>query len=727
MAAPPPSSLVPPIDPERALDALVDRVTEHHPDGDASVLRQSLEVLRRLHEGGPDILLQDALDTAEVLAKLRLDPAAVAAALIARPVIEQQLDLERLRAQLDPAVLALLDGVQRLAAIRWDRLEEEVAESLRKMFVAMAQDVRVVMVVLAMRVQRIRSLRDSGLSADERRRYARETLEVFAPLANRLGIWQLKWELEDGVLRELEPAAYDEIVRLIAERRQEREAFIAEIVRVLTAKLADEGIRGTVKGRPKHIYSIYKKMRRKELDFQQLYDVSAVRVTTERVQDCYAALGIVHSTWVPIPSEFDDYIAKPKDNGYQSLHTAVIGPKGRPFEVQIRTGEMHQFAEFGVAAHWAYKERKSGKALAQDKFMLLRKLMDWEREVADPHQFVQSMKTDLFEDQVYVFTPGGDVVDLPVGSTPLDFAYRIHSNVGHRCRGARVNEQIVPLDHTLQTGDRVEILTHKEPQPSRDWMNPGLGFLRTASARGKVRQWFRKQGRDEAVREGRDMVERELSRLDLRHTTVHEVAVSLKYPGVEELYAAVGYGDRSTHSVSSAALALELEKAPPPPPPPEPAPASKTQAARGIRLEGGIDEVVGRRARCCSPVPGDDVVGFVTRGRGVAVHLRRCPHVASTHEPERLVEIDWGSDGRDSHAVDLEIRAHDRSGLMGELSKVVSAVGVNITSARAEGQRGSGAWIRLSLDCRSADQVARVMERIDRHPDVLEVRRVRDT
>lgn len=708
---------------DRDIDAIVARLSEHAADADASAVRGAWEILRRAADEGRGVELGAGLETAEIVAKLRLDPAATAAALLAPALVAGQLELEALRASLGPEVASLLDGVRRIAVIRWDRIEEEAAETLRKMIVAMAQDVRVVIVVLALRVQRIRALRDGRLPPEERRREARETLEVFAPLANRLGIWQLKWELEDGALRELEPESYAEIAGLLAERREEREAFIDQVVSILRDKLAEEGIRAIVKGRPKHIYSIYKKMQRKELEFERVYDVSAVRVITDRVQDCYAVLGLVHSLWVPIPSEFDDYIAKPKDNGYQSLHTAVIGPGGRPFEVQIRTHEMHQYAELGVAAHWAYKEQKSGKALARDKFMLLRQLMDWEREVSDPHQFVQSLKTDLFEDQVYVFTPNGDVIDLPVGSTPLDFAYRIHSTIGHRCRGARVNDQIVPLDTPLKTGDRVEILTHKEPQPSRDWMNPSLGYLRTSSARAKVRQWFRRQGRDEAIAQGRALIERELARLDLRHATIDDVAAVLGYPGTDELYAAVGYGDRSTQSVAGAALGIELEKAPPPPPPvEEPPPAPKKQVTRGLRIDG-VDEVVGRRARCCNPIPGDDVVGFITRGRGVAVHLRRCPNVLATTEPERLVEVEWG--GGDAHAVDLEIRAHDRAGLMSELSKLVTAVGVNITSARAEGRHDGGAWIRLGVECRSADQLARVMERIDRHPDVLEVRRVR--
>lgn len=707
---------------ERLLDDVLEKLAQHHPDADASVVRSAYELLTHMREERHDpVPLENAIDTAGVLADLRLDPPAVAAALVGRAAVEQAFDAETLGEALGPEVATLLDGVRRLATIRWDRLEEEAAETLRKMFLAMAQDVRVVMVVLAMRVQRMRSLRDGSLDTEERCRFARETLDVFAPLANRLGIWPLKAELEDTSLRELEPEAFAEIKRLLAERRDERLAFIDEVVATIEGKLAEEGIAASVKGRAKHIYSIYKKMRRKDLDFDQLYDIRAVRVITERLQDCYGVLGLVHATWVPVPSEFDDYIAKPKDNGYQSLHTAVIGPKGRPVEVQIRTADMHQLSEFGVAAHWAYKE--GGKAAQADKFMLLRQLMDWERDVSDPHDFVESLKTDIFEDQVYVFTPGGDVVDLPLGATPLDFAYRIHTMVGHRCRGARVNDHIQPLDYQLKTGDRVEILTHKEPQPSRDWMNPSLGFLKTASARGKVRGWFRKQGREEAVQSGRELVARELTRLDLEAATVEEVAAMLEYPKLDDLYAAVGYGDRSAHSVSSAALSIERQKAPPEPEIPERVsePPAKP-GLNGLRI-GGDAEVLGHRARCCNPVPGDDVVGFVTRGRGIAIHRRKCAHVLTTREPERLIEIDWGPEGGQTHAVDIEIRVLDRAGLMGDLSRVITAVGVNIKSARAESSHGEGS-LRMKLDCRSADQVARVLAAIDRHPDVVDVRRV---
>ncbi len=715
-----------PIPIPEALSALVATVAEHHPDDDAGQIRRGFEVLEaKVRAGQLAVDLSHALMTARVLADMRIDPGAVTAALVAPLVVDADEPLEAVRAALGDEVATLLEGVQRLARIRWDRIEEEAAETLRKMFLAMAHDVRVVLIVLAMRVQRMRSLREGQHSEEECTRLARETLEVFAPLANRLGIWQLKWELEDWALRALEPEAFNELTQLLADSRDKRDAFIDEVVTTLREKLAAEGIEATVKGRPKHIYSIYKKMQSKQVGFDQIFDVSAVRVITSRVQDCYAVLGLVHATWVPIPSEFDDYIAKPKDNGYQSLHTAVIGPRGRPVEVQIRTDEMHQYAEFGVAAHWAYKEKRKGKDLATNRFMLLRQLMDWDKDDATPHQFVESLKTDVFEDQVYVFTPTGDIIDLPKGATPLDFAYRIHTMVGHRCRGARVNDQIVPLDHQLKTGDRIEILTHKTPRPSRDWLNPDFGYLKTSSARQKLRQWFRQQGRDEALAQGRELVDKELQRLGVAHATLEEIAAYLKYPSTDDMLAAVGYGDRNSQSVATAALAVERDKAPPEEPdiPPSVPLSRRKTSASGLRLDG-VDDILGKRARCCNPVPGDDVVGFVTRGRGIMIHRRDCNNVIDTPEPERLVSIDWGPGDAERHQVDIEIRANDRPGLMGDLSKLVSASGVNITAARAEGNRDGSAWLRLSLELTSAEQMAMILQRIDRHPDVLAVRRV---
>jgi len=717
---------------ETAYAQLRAAIVEHHPAADLERLGRAYALVDA-HRADvvPPLDPAHALATAQVLADMKLDAPAVIAALvapIATMIDREDLSPEHLEEALGGEVANLLDGVRRLATIRWDRIDSEAAETLRRMFLAMARDVRVVLVVLAMRVQEVRRLRQLSDDVPEKERFARETLDVFAPLANRLGIWQLKWELEDGAFRTLEPESYQELVNLLREGRDQRHSFVEEVKRVLEAKLREEDVPGQVKGRAKHIFSIYKKMQKKHLRFDQLMDISALRVITNRVSDCYAILGIVHSTWTPLPSEFDDYIARPKENGYQSLHTAVIGPQGRPFEVQIRTREMHELSEFGVAAHWAYKEDKSAGKRHEAKFTLLRQLMDWERDVADAENFVESLKTDIFEDQVYVFTPHGDVVDLPVGATPLDFAYRIHTMVGHRCRGARVNDEIKPLDYALRTGDRIEILTHKHPQPSRDWMNPAMGYVKTNSARSKLRTYFREQGREVSIAAGKEQVDKEMSRLDLSHCTKEHIAERLKYDSLEDLYAAVGYGDRSQASVASAALQVERELTPAEeieePLPPSVPPARQTRRGTGGLSLDGVDDVVGHRARCCNPVPGDDVVGFVSRGRGIVIHRRDCTNVERSEEPERLVEIDWGGGRREKHPVEVEIRANDKKGLLGEISTLVGLDGVDLTAARAERNKEGIAFMRLSLEFGSAEQVVKVLGRLSQHPDVFEVRRV---
>jgi GTP pyrophosphokinase len=724
------------------LDRLLTKVRKHYPDDDLTPIARAYEALQTHHHGaaaaepagdGPasrgavgERAVEQACETAEIVADVRLDVPAIVAALLTRVVLRNAAELDPVREKWGAEVAGLIEGVQRLVAIRWDQIEEEEAETLRKLFLAMARDVRVVIIVLAMRVQMMRALREgAALPHENAERFARETLAVFAPLANRLGIWQLKWELEDWSLFVLDRERYEVISRAVAEKREEREAFIEDVMATLRAKLAEEGIDAKVNGRPKHIYSIYKKMAKKDVGFEQIFDVSAVRVIARKLTDCYAALGLVHSLWVPLPNEFDDYIAKPKDNGYQSLHTAVVGPGGKPFEVQIRTAEMHQLSEYGVAAHWAYKERRDVQQKQNEKFMVLRQLMNWEREVADPHQFVESLKTDIFEDQVYVFTPNGDIIDLPLGATPLDFAYRIHTEVGHRCRGARVNGHIQPLDHQLKTGDRVEILTQKKAQPSRDWMNPSFGFIKSTHARAKVRNWFRLQARDTAVHEGREIVTRELEKLAVKHVTVEELARELKYDDPDDLFAAVGYGDRHPQGVGMTALQLEREKAPPtepPVPPSVPIERKKKKSTSGLSLHG-VDDILGNRARCCNPVPGDKVVGFVSRGRGIVIHRRDCAQVRNNLEPERLVEIDWGP-AAEKHLVDIEIRAQDRPGLLRDVSHLVSTEGVNVASARAEGHKDGSAWLRLSLELDSAEQVVKVLQRIDKMPEVLEVRRL---
>ena len=707
--------------PQPDLERLIEKVRASYPDTDPELIVHGHQfAVQHLDE----CRVRYVMDAASVLASMRMDPATICACLVTS--VGDAIEMDDVVSTFGNEVGTIVEGVRRVQEIRWYRIEQEAAESLRKMFLAMAAEARVVIIVLALRVQHMRALGDTE-DRVLRCRTARETLEVFAPLANRLGVWQFKSQLEDLSLRELESETFDELNKLLDERRQERDRLIRIAIGILKEKLPEQGIEAAVNGRAKHLYSIFKKMQRKGVGLDQIHDVSAVRVITQgdKIADCYAVLGLVHSLWVPLPGQFDDYIARPKENLYRSLHTTVVGPEGKPLEVQIRTREMHDYAEYGVAAHWAYKEGRKGLKGSDSKFVVLRQLMDWERDVTDPHQFAERLKTDVFRDQVYVFTPAGDIVDLPQGATPLDFAYRIHTMVGHRCRGARVNDQIVTLDYQLKTGDRVEILTHKKPGPSRDWMNPGFGYLRTTSAKTKVRQWFREQGRDDAVQQGREIVERELGRLDLEHVTLPELVRKLEYDKIDDLYAAVGFGIRSAHSVASAALQLEREKAPveEPLPPSEP-PKSVPKATSGVSL-AGVDDILGKRARCCNPLPGDDVIGFISRGRGIIIHRRDCSNIDTAREPERWVDIDWGPGGEESHSVDVEILAHDRPGLLRDLSDLIAHSGANVRSVHADvkGKRDM-ARIRFSLDIVSSDQVLRVLDRVERYRDVVSVRRV---
>ncbi|MBK9757434.1 MAG: bifunctional (p)ppGpp synthetase/guanosine-3',5'-bis(diphosphate) 3'-pyrophosphohydrolase [Nannocystis sp.] len=717
---------------EATLDSVCDKLSRSYP-GEAPLLQRAHAAVARVDADAAT----RGIEACDLLADLRLDPPALAAAMVAELAIDGRLALPDIREQLGEDTQGLVDGVLRVATFRWDRLDADVAESLRKMFIAVAADVRVVIVALALRLRDMRGLRSRP---DEQRRHvARETLEIYAPLANRLGIFQLKWELEDLALRELEPDIYRQIGAALAARRDERTGFIHEAITVLEQKLAESEIAGKISGRPKHIYSIYKKMLRKRVGFDEIYDVSAVRVLVDTIPNCYAVLGIVHSLWTPISGEFDDYIAKPKPNGYQSLHTAIVGPGGRPLEVQIRTQEMHTFGEYGVAAHWAYKESRKAGRQADAKFNWLRQLMDWQKEVVDPRDIVASLKTDIFQDQVYVFTPGGDVFDLPLGATPVDFAYRVHTNVGHRCRGALVNGQIVPLDHKLATGDRVEILTHKKEQPSRDWLSPQLGYVVTSGARQKIRQWFRLQGRDAAIQQGRESLERELRRLGIDRPRFEDyVALVPKISSVDDLLAAIGFGDIATASVATkvldaerAAAAAEAEAeaarvaaAAPPPEPKQAAPSRPAAAAGGVSIDG-VEGVLSHPARCCTPVPGDDVIGYITRGRGIAIHRRDCPNIVSSPEPERLIDISWGQN-RSRYPATIAIQASDRVGLLRDISEVFADLGVSMTQTTVTTNRkDQTALITAVLEVSSNEQLVRILGRIERVPSVHKARRQR--
>jgi len=586
---------------------------------------------------------------------------------------------------------------------------------LRKMFLAMAQDVRVVLIKLADQVQWLREL--APRQADTREDIARETLELFSPLANRLGVWQLKWELEDLAFRCLEPVTYQKLARQLDEKRKDRETYIGEVVRILLAELTSANIAAEVSGRPKHIYSIWRKMQRKGVGLNDLFDVRAVRVLVEDVKDCYAVLGIVHNLWTPIPREFDDYIARPKANDYRSLHTAVVGPDSRVLEVQVRTNEMHQHAELGVAAHWRYKESVKSDRSLDDKISWLRNVLEWKDELTDASELAEYFKTDLFQDMVYVVTPQGRVVDLPRGSTPVDFAYQLHTELGHRCRGAKVNGHIVPLTHALSNGQRVEIIAAKEGGPSRDWLNPTLGYIKSNRSRTKVRQWFNVQQLDAAIAHGRAVLEKDLQRLGKTGQNLEALASRLGLSDVNELFAALGRGDVTPRQVQAAVLGEEIPKDKSSVPQ---APALPTTAPEGILIVG-VDKLLTMLARCCKPAPPDPIMGFVTRGRGVTVHRADCSNVARLPQ-ERLIAADWGKTGASKFPVDIEIIAGGNPGLMRDILDVFTREKVRVASSTSFSEE-LNAKMAFTLEVEGLPQLARILVQVRDISGVASARR----
>jgi len=710
-----------------SLESLLQQMPDALSQNGREVIERAYELAEVAHShqkrvsGEPYI--QHCLAVAQILADLRLDSATIAAGLLHDVAEDSIVSVEDLRQDFGDEVASLVDGVTKLGQIdklsqmsRRD-LKDEEAESLRKMFLAMVDDVRVVLIKLADRLHNMRTL--DVLPERKQRRIAKETLDIYAPLANRLGIWQMKWELEDLGFRYLNPPKHREIAALLDERRADRERRIAHIIETLEKRLRREGIEAEISGRSKHIYSIYEKMNRKGLPFDQIHDVRGVRIIVNTVRDCYAVLGIVHSLWWPIPGEFDDFIATPKDNMYQSLHTAVVGPDGKPLEVQIRTHEMHRSAELGIAAHWRYKEHAKRDAAFEAKIAWLRSLMDWRQEVTDAWEFIDSLKSDVFQDRVYTFTPKGDIIDLPAGSTPIDFAYHIHTEIGHRCRGAKVNGHIVSLDYQLQNGDQVEILTTKRGRPSRDWLNPHLGYIKTSRARQKIRQWFRRQDRVETVAQGREILERELKRLGLDQKSYEEIATLLKFDKVEDLLAAIGYGDINVQQI--AARLIEAEKEEEEPELPEAAPPPPEVSAVTVR---GVGDLLTRLAGCCHPLPGDPVVGYVTRGRGITIHRQDCRNILYLEDRERLIEVDWGEDLKQVFPVMIQILAYDRTGLMRDITEIMAGERMNITSANvATHPKDHTAVITATLEISNIVQLSRVLARIEQLPNVFEARR----
>jgi GTP pyrophosphokinase len=669
------------------------------------------------------------VEVGHMLADLGLDHHTVAAGLLHDIVEDTDWTVEEVGARFGQEVASLVDGVTKLSYIDTMRqmgtrdVEKQEAESLRKMFLAMAEDVRVVLIKLADRLHNMRTL--GSLAPEKRERIARETLEIYAPLANRLGIWQVKWELEDLGLRHYKPETYYHIAELIDERREAREEYIQHVVAELQARLRLEGIAADVIGRPKHIYSIYRKMQRKDIEFDQVYDVRGLRIVVDSVQDCYAALGVVHSLWRPIPGQFDDFIATPKDNMYQSLHTAVVGPQGRTVEAQIRTRDMHRRAELGIAAHWRYKEGMRRDVLYESKVAWIRSLMDWRADVEDAREFVDTLKSDMLDDRVYVFTPKGQVLDLPAGSTPIDFAYYIHTEVGHRCRGARVNGHLVGLPYKLQNGDQVEIITAKRGGPSRDWMRPALGYVRSARSRQKIRRWFKQQDREENISFGREQLKRELKRLNLNASIRYQdIAALFDFKDLDDFYAAIGFGDLSSQRVAAKIL-QELGR--------EEVFQEEEEAPHAITPEGirvkGVGDLFTQLARCCEPKPDDPspIVGYVTRGRGVTIHKWDCPNIlqrTNKGDVERLIEVDWGSPRERIYPVIIKVRAWDRGGLLRDIASVVAEEEVNMREVSSVSlPKMNVVTLTATLEISFVSQLISILDKIERLPNVIEVSR----
>ncbi|HEY0580579.1 MAG TPA: bifunctional (p)ppGpp synthetase/guanosine-3',5'-bis(diphosphate) 3'-pyrophosphohydrolase [Chloroflexota bacterium] len=717
----------------RSPQTLFDDVGKYLPAPDVEAIRRAYTFAAAAHapqarESG-EPYINHPLAVAETLASLHMDTATIVAALCHDVTEDCGVPGAELESRFGREVARLVDGVTKLDKMQFLHVEGEDsrpmngqdlwAENMRKMFLAMAEDIRVVLIKLADRLHNMRTLQYRPPA--KRRRVAQETMEIYAPLANRLGIWELKWQLEDLSFRHLEPEKYHEIADKVASRRVAREKYIQRVIEMLRGELDTHGLHPDLSGRPKHIYSIFRKMQRRGVDVDQIYDQLAVRVLVPSIPECYAALGVIHSIWRPLPGQFDDYIANPKESLYQSLHTTVLAVDGRPLEIQIRTREMHQVAEYGVAAHWRYKEGLRQDQKFDAKVAWLRQLMDWQKDVAGGAQeFVDSLKTDIFQDQVYVFTPKGEIKELPSGATSLDFAYRIHTDVGHKCVGTKVNGRLVSLDTKLRNGDIVEIITAKGSRgPSRDWLNPNLGFVATAHAREKIRQWFRRQQRDENIIRGREMVEKALKRLNVDGVKLDDLAGDFKFDKVDDFLAAVGYGDINPDEIGRHVLSGAEEQR-------KDNTTHGPQIARpsmpmgGLRVMG-VGDLLTRVCRSCNPVPGDNIIGYITRGRGVTVHRADCASVLNEDEKDRLVTVDWGDSDQHVFPVTVRIEAWDREGLVRDVSGILADEKINIIALSAVVHKDQTATVWTTVEVPRLDRLSRIMSRLESIRDVFNV------
>ena len=744
------------------IETLYKALPDSYSPADRALVERAYRVANEAHKdqlrASGDPYISHCIAVAEILAREMCAPASVVAAALLHDTVEDtEITLEDLRKDFGDEIASLVDAVTKLTALprisRGDQHIEEVqkdeeerdlaarrglpgpgeredelrrsrrydlvSETLRKTFLAMADDPRVVLIKLADRLHNMRTL--SHMPEQKQKRIAAQTMDIFAPLANRLGIWQIKWELEDLSFRYLDPEKYKEIAQNLAARRSVREKQVESISKRLTAVLKKAGLDAHITGRPKHIYSIFRKMQRKGVPFELIHDVRGVRIIVPEQADCYTALGVIHTNWTPIPGEFDDYIAAPKENFYQSLHTAVIYDDGKTLEVQIRTPEMHENAEYGIAAHWRYKEGQKLEPDFERRVVYLRQLMEWRQDVEDASEFVAGMKSDVFGDRVYVFTPAGDIIDLPKGATPIDFAYHVHTEIGHRCRGAKVGGKLVSLDYQLKTGDQVEILTAKRGGPSRDWLNPHLGLVHTQRAKAKIRRWFKRQAREQNIAQGKNVLDRELRRLGTVDMSLEHLSEKFGYNSMDDFYAAVGCGDLPLGRVVNEFVLVEddAEK--------EFLESVQAEVAQPVSDDVvvlGLKGLYTNMARCCNPAPGDEIIGYITRGRGATIHRKDCPNVLRIKDRERLVEVSWGSPSN-TFPVPVRVKAYDRSGLMRDISTLLAEEDVSMTRARVDVNRRNLAVFDMILQVRDVGHLSRVLDRLERLANVFEARRVR--
>lgn len=713
------------------MQPLLAKAGDYLPADAVAKVQAAYEFAAKCHAGqlrqSGDPVITHPTHAAQTIASLQLDADAIAAALLHDVQEDCGVTNSEIEKRFGPEVAKLVEGVTKLGQIPWEaadrpRGDEHIqAENLRKMFLAMAQDLRVVIIKLADRLHNMLTLH--ALPPDDRLRISGETMEVYAPLASRLGIWEMKWQLEDLAFRHLDPDRYRFIASMLDAKREARERYVARVKEILGQELAEHSINADVQGRAKHIYSIHQKIEKyaaASRSASEIYDLLALRIVVNTVTDCYSALGAVHGLWRPLPGTFDDYIANPKESMYQALHTTVMSLDTRPLEVQIRTHEMHHAAEYGIAAHWRYKEQSKRDVRYEERLAWLRQLLEWHREMSQAEELVEAVKSDIFQDQVFVFTPKGEVKDLPKGATPIDFAYRIHSELGHMCVGAKVNGRLVRLNSELNNGDVVEIMTSKSSRgPSRDWLNANLGFVRTSHARGKIRQWFKRQERDENVARGREMLEKELHRLGVSTGEVEKDLLKVfKYEDFDDFLLRVGYGEISTQQIATKLAPLLQPEEVTVQPPEAPARATYTTSVRVL----GTGDLLTHLSRCCSPVPGDEIIGYVTRGEGVSIHRGDCRNILNSDERERLVDVEWGSRGH-LYPVAVRIEAWDRVGLLRDISTMVASERVNMVGVHTQEQEDGLITIFVTLETTGIEQLTRLLSKLEAARGVLSVGR----